>query len=208
MDILTIIGVNNISFITILLIYYILFWVICKLFKKQKTRDFVLCMIVFLYSLLGKIFEGSFLTNWNVESLGLIYGMLIYYMIPQLKKLNKLKHIIITGITSAILGIIYIKYKTVYLLSTYVLRAILAINIILFLTIIFNKIEIKSKIIRYIGNISYEIYLMHGIVITLLLNVNIPSVIWVLLTLVITIITASILNTIDKKIIEQIKDNS
>ena len=202
-NVFKIIGIKGISFVTILLGYYILFWIVCKLVKEEKKRDSILCTIVFLYSILGKIFNLS--VGWQVEAMGLIYGILFYYFAQELKRINQLKEIILFGILSTILGVFYVKYKEIYMIGTYLLRTILGINIILFLTGILNRISIDSVILKGIGNISYEIFLMHEIVIKLLFNINIPSVLWILLVILLTIVSAFIINYIDKKLIKMIK---
>lgn len=202
-NILIIIGIKDISFVTILLVYYIVFWLVYKLIKNQKTADFILCIIVLLYSILGKAINLS--SGWMVESIGFIYGILIYYQTPILIKIRKIKHFIIFGISSFIFGLLYLKYKTIYMLGTWFLRAILSASLILLLTTILNNYRIKSRTLTYIGNISYEIYLMHGIVMNLILNIKIPSMLWIILCIILIIFASSIVKLVDTPIIKFIK---
>ena len=180
-----------------------IFWVIYKLIKKEKLADCLLCIIVISYSILGKIFNAPI--GWMVETMGFVYGILIYYNYSKLAKIKKWKYFVLIGISTLILGILYLKYKEIYMLGTWLLKTILGINLLLLLTILLNNIEINSKILQYIGGISYEMYLIHGIINTLLINVNIPSVLWILLVIILTIISATVLKFIDNKLIKLIK---
>ncbi len=204
-NILIILGIKNISFITILISYYIIFWTMYKLIKNKNVADLIICLIVFLYSALGKILNFS--TGWMVESIGFIYGILIYYYSTNLKNLRKLNQFIMFAISSIILVILYLKYKEIYMLGTWMLRTLLALNLILLLIIILNNFEIKSKILSYIGNISYEVYLMHGIVVHLMLNVTIPSTLWIILCIILTILISTVIKFVDTKIINLIKNS-
>ncbi len=201
-NILRIIGISNISFITILIGYYILFWIIYKFIKNEQIRDYILCLIVFIYSLLGKILNLA--VGWQVETIGFIYGILLYHFAEKINK-GKVKYIALAGLNSLILGILYIKYKDVYIIGTWILRVALSMNLIVLLSLILNKIKIGNRVQEYIGSISYEIYLMHTIIITLLSPLDVSSGLWIILTILITILSASIINFIDKKIIKLIK---
>ncbi len=201
--ILTIIGVQNIIFITILLCYYIIFWCVYKFIKNSKIRDYLLCGIVLLYSFMGKACQWP--TGWLVESMGLFYGILMYHLETKIKNLKTLKQGIFFGIISAIIGLLYLKYKEVYLLGTWGLKTILSISLILLLTTILNQIHIESTCLSYLGSITYEIYLMHAIVIHVLRPLEIPSTLWILLVIFICILLGMGIHYIDKKIIKRIK---
>ncbi len=203
-NILEIIGFGGISFITVLLVYYVIFWLVYRFIKNPKVSDIILCSIVLLYSILGKAFDLP--TGWLVESMGFIYGILIYYMIPILSKMKKVSHLILAGIVSILLGVLYLKYKEIYMIGTWLIKTMLGASLVILLVIILNKITIKSALLSYIGNISYEIYLLHNIIINLLINVNIMSALWILLVIMLSILSAMAMNYIDNKIIKRIKN--
>ena len=200
-NVMTVLGINNISFVTVLLGYYIVFWLIYKFIKNKKIKDYILCAIVLTYSLVGKIF--NFQIGWQVESIGFIYGILAYNILAKVKDNNA--KFIISIVTSLILGILYLKYKEIYMIGTWLLRVVLGLSVISTVYFLLNKIEIEGKIIKYIGNISYEIFLVHTIAMSLIAKVNIPSSFWITLTFIITIVLATILKFIDTKIIKLIR---
>ena len=104
------------NFITVFISMYIIFWVCYRFVKKEKIRDYIICLIVLLYSVIGSYFEFQ---GWCVETLGFLYGVLIYHIKNQLVKMDKIKYLIVYGLMSIILGIIYIKYKEIYMIGTW-----------------------------------------------------------------------------------------
>ena len=87
--ILILLGIKNKTFISDLIIYYIFFWLVNTLIKNRKHSDYLICITIFIYALLGKILNYS--TGYFVESLGLVYGIIIYHAIPKIKNIaNKI----------------------------------------------------------------------------------------------------------------------
>lgn len=201
-SILTIIGINNVSFVTVLLGYYVIFWLVYRFIKNDKIKDWILCIIVLMYSVLGKIMNLT--TGWQVESIGLILGILIYYIAPRLKN-NKNELLFLTLISSVILGILYIKCKNLYMIGTWCLKTLLSISLVLLLTFMLNRIKIGNKMLQYIGSISYEIYLLHTTCMTIIYDIRLPSGLWIILAILLTIFIASLVKFIDSKIIKFIK---
>ena len=100
---------------------------------------------------------------------------------------------------------LYIKYKNVYFIGTFIIKTLLTISIIINTFIVLLRIRLQSRILIYIGSISYEIYLVHSFIMTLLIDVQLPSFEWIAMICVITVIFAIILNFIDKKFIYALK---
>ena len=108
---------------------------------------------------------------------------------------------------SLIFGLLYIKYKDLYILGTWFIRTALGITIISFMTIILNKIEIKNKILKGIGNISYEVYLLHGVIMKIIpKTIGLVSGQYIILVFILTFISAALLKFVDTKIINFIKN--
>lgn len=201
-----ILGVKSITFITVLIIFYIIFYIICKFVNNIKIRRWLLVVFPIIYSIGCYMFQ---IHTWPVEALGFTYGILIYINFKSIKKyINenfKIK-LIISMFVSLIVGILYLKYKEIWLIGEYFIKIILGISIIWFICQVTQKIKINNKILSFLGNISYEVYLLHGLVISLLLKTTINSSdIFIWLTIIGTILSASILNRLDKAIINKIK---
>ena len=81
------IGKKHKNFISNLILYYIFFWIINTLIKNKKYSDYIICFSILIYAIVGKILNYS--TGYFVESLGLVYGIIIYNAIPKIKNIAK-----------------------------------------------------------------------------------------------------------------------
>ena len=201
-----ILGVKSITFITVFIIFYIIFYIICKFVNNIKIRGWLLVIFPIIYSIGCYIFQ---IQTWPVEALGFTYGILIYIFKKSIKKYMNEKFkvkLIISMFFSLIVGILYLKYKEIWLIGEYFIKIILGISIIWFVCQVTQKIKINNKILSFLGNISYEVYLLHGLVISLLIKTTINSSdIFIWLTIIGTILSAFVLNRLDKLIINKIK---
>ena len=71
-------------------------------------------------------------------------------------------------VLSGILGVSYLKLKSVAVLGDYFLKIVLGITILAFMFEAISKLKVGNKLNSFLGNISYEIYLLHGGVFVLL----------------------------------------
>lgn len=88
----------------------------------------------------------------------------------------------------------------------FLLKIALGISLILFIFSISIKLSFEKKPIQFLGNISYEIYLLHGVIMTYLAIItgDIPSGYFILLTYLFTIMASVIVFSLAKPIIEAI----
>lgn len=199
---LEIIGLKNISFIGELIIFYIIFYIIYRNLNN-KIADYVMVGITIVISLVSYVLK----IGWFVECLGFAAGIILYNKEKNINNYFEKNYIIklLTSIfVSFALGIFYIKMKNIIILN-YLLKIILGISIISLLIGLLKKIKINNKILLFLGRISFEIYLLHSIILIKLIELNVLSGIYILITLSITIICASIMNYIDSKIKNAIK---
>lgn len=106
--------------------------------------------------------------GWCYERYGLIWGIILYRFMPQIKTWltqNRRSKLILFLVLTMMLGLAYLKYKTVYFYGEYLLKIVLGFAIIVLLLLVTIGREYKNRIVIYIGSISYEIYLLHVIVI-------------------------------------------
>jgi peptidoglycan/LPS O-acetylase OafA/YrhL len=74
---------------------------------------------------------------------------------------------------------------------------------ILFLSALVNR---DSKVLDKLGRVSYEIYLLHGFFILLLLRLNAPSSLMIPLVMALTIIGAFPLHELNQRIIRRFQE--
>lgn len=212
-------SVNN--YIVILLEYcaafYVLAFVKDKFFKSTGIGWFVAVLnsLVFLSSIViyisrSRTTEGVDL-DWCYERWGLIWGSLIYYYRKPIKAFVerncKLWRISMFMAVSAVLGVLYITNKEVWLYGEYLLKILLGAVIIftLFLSM-YGRIYFNA-ILKFLGTVSFEIYLCHvGVMnIILALNGEMSSNLFVGLTFGSTILLAFIIHSVDSKVVKLLR---
>ena len=156
-----------------LIFVYIIFWLLYgKIFRNStKKADLYTSIIIILYSLLGCIPALSGIFRWNVEIVGVVLGILLYNNKNIVK--TKAKYFLITLPLSIIIGLLYIKLKSIPFFGNYLLRILLSIILNYLSLQIINKWRFKNKINMYLGKISYEIYLCHPAIILIMKKLGI-----------------------------------
>lgn len=207
------IGSGGTYFVFVLTIFYSVFY-LAKKFIAPKYQDVLICGFVIAYSLTGQILgKNSVIAEiglgWYCESLGFMYGIILFNLQKQYKKTTGsgilVKSAILT-IASGLLGVLYIKYKYINFSGSYLLRIVLGISLILLLFTVTSRIKLGNKPAIFLGNISYEVFLLHGLVLNILSKAAIikSSGLYILAVIVLTIVLATGLNYIDNQLIKRI----
>lgn len=201
------------SWVKVLLLHYTLFWIVYKLLAKiirADWRDIVMCILICCYSLIASLADLKITLGWGVESLGFAYGILAARYNQQIKDWLKEKWSLKSGslmFVSIILGVMYLKYKHVIFFGDYLLRIALGIAITSFIFTFLGKVRVGNKASTFLGNISYEIYLLHGPAFSLLMamdTVGINSGLFILASVILTVLFAWGLKIVCKPMIRKI----
>ena len=112
--------------------------------------------------------------------------------------------ILFWGVLSIVFGIAYLRFKPVFFYGEYLLKIVLGLVIIILLFTLSSQRTFGNRAINILGEISYEVYLSHGFMMLLLKTFisNISSGLFVLLTVILTIIFSSVIHYIDKPIVK------
>lgn len=191
-----------------LIILYFIYYIV-NLFINNKNniiKDIITCTIIITMSLITYFSNIKLLYSWPVESIGFIYGLILFDIIDFLNKYKeKIKSInfFITIIICTIFGILYLKYKNVFFVGEYILRILLSLSLSALIIQTMCKIKVGNVITEFLGKISYEIYLFQYVSFNILklININYNSGTYIILAILITVLGAYIVNIIDKKII-------
>jgi peptidoglycan/LPS O-acetylase OafA/YrhL len=198
----------------LVLLQYCLFFYVVQCCKKKwfpsntMLSDAILLIGVSLSSLILYFFAYKDISSnagWCFERMGLVWGILLYRYYDRLvlwmsrSWIIKIIGLIFVGL---ILGLLYLKLKTVFFWGEYLLKIILGLSLILLCFILTSKYRFDNKINRWLGNISYEVYLLHGFVITTLplYCSDLRSEWFIFFTFVIALILGSIFHSIAKPI--------
>lgn len=193
---LTCLGINR--WVMWLLVCYFFFWVSYK-FKRGRYSNYVIVILVCLFSIIMYILkkQDNTLLVWCTEIFGFIWGLFLVDIKEELLRLARKKWILkvtVLGCVSCICGLCYLKFKPVEFWGDYLLKIILGLFLLVLLLFVNTKINFGNKINAFLGRISFEVYLTHGLVFGILDNLmpGMKSAVFILMSLLITVILSAV----------------
>lgn len=186
-----------------LLVCYCVFWIVHKFFMSRYTNALV-CIAIIGFSILIYICVWKNVikrTTWCPEIYGFVYGVILAQYRNEILKWMRsqwIKKCIINCLIVGIFGFIYMKFKSVLFYGDYILKIILGLVIIIFVLAINCNIKIGNRVNTFLGNISYEIYLIHGCIFELLIYImpKISSGLFIIVSLLLTIGISAVIKSI------------
>lgn len=200
-------SISLLSFIAInawvrwLLVCYLIFWIVYRISDLSKSgvqQDAIICALVISFSAVVYAFrEHITQTTWCPEIFGFVWGILLSRMKENFSGwMDKswLKKCIIFCFVAGTLGVLYLKFKPIVFFGDYLLKILLGVAIITFMLALNVRLEIGNKICRFLGSISFEIYLLHGTVFRLIEYIapNINSGIFIVISIIVTVLISVI----------------
>lgn len=197
--------INN--YVVVLLVYCLWFWLVCqgRRWYGRRTANTLLVGGVIASSLGSYFFaekDGNF---WCYERWGLVWGVLLYLFLPEVKKrVNPSKsHILLFGVLSLGLGVAYLYFRPVFFWGEYLLKVVLGLILIILLFVLSSKRTLGNCAADYLGNISYEVYLSHGFVMGGIewFYPGLSSGVFILLTVIVTICFSAVVHAVGKPLV-------
>lgn len=103
--------------------------------------------------------------GWPYERFGLIWGLLAFSyrenLIRWMRRAN-ISKLIVLVLLSGILGVAYLKYKSIFFFGEYLLKIVLGLSLIITIFLTVSIIRVGNPVSRLLGKISYVVYLIHG----------------------------------------------
>lgn len=208
MEWLQLIGITG--FVRQLLLFYLLFWAACQIasrviapaYRKQFLYGAVTMLVIALYAV-SLIWGGL----WPVEAVGFLLGMLLAQYKEKVSAFFSKKWLlkcIIACACSVVLGLMYIKMKHIVFLGDYIIRILLNICIQGFILSVNCKVSIVNILTKFLGKISYEVYLLHSVAFSFLIMLPVTFGSWtfILLSLILTVLLSAAVEPISKRINE------
>jgi peptidoglycan/LPS O-acetylase OafA/YrhL len=197
------------GFVRQLLFFYLVFWAVMKFLPDRisvEKKCGIICGCVFVFSIVVYFWSSNPVFAWPVESFGFAYGLLLALYKDSLINVIKNKWLlksIILGCVSLLLGVAYLKFKSVYIIGDYFVRIALGVAILLFIFLLNSKFKIGNKVSRFLGEISYEVYLIHDVVFMVLATVyaKMNSGIFVVSSIFFTVLLSVSVNRLSKVIL-------
>ena len=206
------------GYVKVLLQYCLLFYCVMMLgkwLKVEKTwiTDGLLIAGVAgssLYLYFSEGGDGANVSGWCYERYGLVWGLLLYRFFPRaLNWFNaqRLVKIIAFSFLSALLGILYLKFKTDWFYGEYLLKVLLGISIITLLFLVSQKRIFGNRVGRFLGDISFEIYLSHGLIMGILAYFcpSLRSGTFLILSVVMTVLFSWLVHEIAKRLVSLLR---
>ncbi len=196
-----------------LLLFYLVVWLICR-FAGEKVsalnKERIICVCVLVLSLVFYFSKGKLLFAWPTESLGFLYGVLLARYKEEFKKFAVNKwwlNSACAGIASLLFGVLYLKIKHIDFLGDYVVKALLGLFIITLILFANTRIPIGNALNRFLGKISYEVYLLHTVSFVILeaLPINMNSGIFILSSIIITVVLSLLVNVLSSTVLNGFK---
>lgn len=190
------------GFVRQILFFYFIFWIVICILPEKISFD-IKCVILYisvvLFSVVIYFWKTNGIFGWPVESFGFAYGLLLARKKEIFLKLSKKKAWIFAGIfcgLSLIVGVTYLKFKSIVFLGDYLIKTILGISILCFMLFLNSRISIGNCVSRFLGKISYEVYLIHDVIFIVLaaLPLTLNSGVFVLCSIIFTIVFSFVVN--------------
>ena len=201
-------------YIVSIIVFYIFFYILIKLFKKKKLLIIIGSLLLnYLYIKICRHLDfGNYWYCCNhLFTIGIIFASYEKQIINFIKKF----YLIILPISLILFYLVFSKLSYViihyipieknYTLFLLMSNSLLFVIVVLLLLL---KIKIGNKITNFLGKRSLELYLTQGLFIILLRSDKIMienNGLYMLYTLIGTIIIASLINIVDKFIIKKYK---
>ncbi|MBR5413426.1 MAG: acyltransferase [Fibrobacter sp.] len=206
------------GYVWVLLQYCLLFFVV--MLCRQKFRlSFRLCHVLMVLAITGSSLylylsspdaENSSQMGWCYERMGLVWGTLLFVFFPRVANFMRQRWVAKTavlGLLSLALGVAYVLNKHIWFYGEYLLKIVLGFVIISFVLFLAKKRTFGNAVINHLGLISYEIYLSHELVMSIVASYfpSISSGLFVCATLAFTILLSSFVHVLSAKMVSFVR---
>lgn len=195
-------------FVDVIILLYVCFYISFKMFSNRTISILINTILIVVYIVLSIRLEYGFW--WYNSSLPFVLGLLWAKHKKYIDEvLNKYYFIVLVCIT----GLLFIShqydivYKKLHLVDSYSYAFLANIdNVIftIFFILIVRKIDFSNKYLLFLGKISFELYMIHGLVMSIFgkyfVTSRLNDVIFTILVLIVSISLAWLINLIIKKI--------
>ena len=121
---------------------------------------------------------------------------------------SRIVKVTILLLLGGLLGVSYLKFKFVYFWGAYLLKIVLGFTLLLLLFTATSNRRFGDKVSDWLGSISYEVYLSHGMVLgimVLLLPNDFNSGLFLFLAISATLLLSTCVHAIGKPIVNNLR---
>lgn len=179
-----------------LLVCYFIFWITYKFIGSHQ--DTIICLLAIAFSITVYLFKGHILgTTWCPEVFGFVWRILLFktknVFVEWMKK-GWLFKCLFLCVIAGVIGLSYLKFKMIVFWGDYILKIVLGVLITLFMLAVNTRISIGNRVSNFLGKISYEVYLIHGMIFGLVATIlpELDSGVFIILSMALTVIVSVI----------------
>lgn len=188
-----------------LLVCYLIFWLSYKIIKGYDIAAVVLVITfsAMIYALKAYITRPT----WCPEVIGFIWGIILFHkkneFIIKMRE-HWMRKIAFLCCTAGVVGICYLEFKYIEFWGDYLLKIVLGLLIIIFLLALNTKISIGNKIGFLLGNVSFEVYLLHGMVFGLIKIImpQLSSGAFIIVSMIATVLLSVVAHNLSIRILQ------
>lgn len=191
-------------YVIVILLFYVAFWLLMTLFKERYTLMMIgACLLQLIYILFCDRFHYGIW--WYNSAFTFVVGMFWAYKESDILALLE-KNFLISAIAVISLGAVCF-WGTFFVEREMILLALQITSACLFciIVVMFSmKFTIRGKVAHFFGTISLELYLIQGLPIMLLQNMErlIPNeLLWCLVTLSLSVVLAAAFHVLFTKML-------
>lgn len=189
-------------FVTTILLMYIFFWIAFR--GKRSYLMLSLCITGYCIVCFCLDLHSSYTASIAAFVLGSVWHRIEKPIVTWIRKNYYVKLLICV----AVFGMIFLGRLVLSMrglnneILQFVLRNLISILFVICLVAVTQKVRFKGKILAWLGNISYELYMVHFVLFTMINNSEYNT--YIIIVLGGGLLLSTILWKLDKKIIEKI----
>lgn len=173
--VLSFIGIDVITgtwFVTAILIMYIIFWLAFKCKKSYVVLG--ICLIGYCIICINLNLHSSYTASISAFALGVCWNKIDRRMITWIRERYYLKSLIILGTFGIMFfGRLVLSAKGLNNeVAQFVLRNLISVLFVYALIAVTQKVQFTGKVLEWLGNISYELYIVHSVLLSMLSSLN------------------------------------
>lgn len=194
---------ENSWYIPIQIILYIFFWISFKIFgEKSKLAAIGLVFILQVALMLCLIFM-NYENFWFISNYGFVFGIIFAQNKEKFDLILKKYYFVFLPVFITAFVLFSFMPKFINMYSFF--RMLSTVAFCLIIALLLYQIKIVGKFWSFIGGISLEIYLLHGLIYLVLRRFISNNILWTVLTVAISIPLSYFASVINIKIKSKIK---
>ena len=197
--------VRNSWYVIAIAVFYVVFYFCARIWRNEKSIIIAMNCFSLIWILFCVVigYESYFYETSHLLPLGMLYAFNEAKVIRFIKNHYAQFLIGIVSVCMLCVGTVALyndKIDIIVKEAYYIVTSVLIVEIFI---VLFLKLRIRNVFTKFLGKISFELYLFHGLVMSMLHRFlpDINTYIYIIGVLCISILLATLINAIDRRVI-------